>query len=512
MIAQYKRPSILETIPRDRHAVIEASAGTGKTFTIEHIVVDLLLRENVALNEILVLTFTERAADELRQRIRSKIEEILGIPDDDAPDRGERTAEFWWIDGDARQRLRRALQVFDTATIGTIHGFFGRVLTEHAFTNGRLFVGTLEDGRTLFDRGFKAALRRSLARPGDTSEMFALWLEQCQSQSAIEDLESLLWKCHDSHRRILPPFSIEEFRREIDQNPLFEIDLEAESERFKKALQGAGIKHAGTLKAILDRLKILADSIGRSGRSATTLLDKYFQKAVGWIGEKICDRDLGEPRAAEIAATILRLRGSLVSLEAALVQTGLPIVHEFLDRQKATSGEFDFDDLIMGVARALHDPGRGEDLTQAMRARYRFALIDEFQDTDELQWSFFERVFIHSGGQNILYLIGDPKQAIYGFRGADVFTYIEARELLSQIGSPRVPLIQNFRSSSALIRAYNHILDPSATPPFFDGEIQYDQPVEAGRELVAMEADGSPAVPIYLLKIEPKHAGYVIGQ
>ena len=88
-------------------------------------------------------------------------------------------------------------------------------------------------------------------------------------------------------------------------------------------------------------------------------------------------------------------------------------------------------------------------------------------------------MFVESGGRNLAYLIGDPKQAIYGFRGADVVTYIEARDLVEQAGSPRVPLTHNFRSTPDLIEAYNHILDPSATPPFFDGNIQYDTPVEA---------------------------------
>ena len=144
----------------------------------------------------------------------------------------------------------------------------------------------------------------------------------------------------------------------------------------------------------------------------------------------------------------------------------------------------------------------GNELIRAMRARYRFALIDEFQDTDELQWSFFQRVFVESEGRNLLYLIGDPKQSIYGFRGADVHTYLEARDCVQQAGKPLVPLTHNFRSTPELIGACNHILDSSADVPFFDGPIGYDRPVEAGKELVALLADGKPAAPIHLLKIE----------
>ena len=151
-----------------------------------------------------------------------------------------------------------------------------------------------------------------------------------------------------------------------------------------------------------------------------------------------------------------------------MVQTSLPIVRELLERHKATTGEFDFDDQIQGVALAL-DGKHGDELIRSMRAQYRFALIDEFQDTDELQWSFFERVFLESKGRNLVYLIGDPKQAIYGFRGADVHTYLEARDRVVEAGTPLVPLSENFRSTRALIDAYNFLLDSSAEPSFFDG-------------------------------------------
>ena len=194
MTAVFARPAILERISRENDAVIEASAGTGKTYTIEHLVVDFLLRGRVPLNEILVLTFTERAATELRERIRSKIEEILRSAED-AHDFGKGLSGAWLIDDGARQDLSRALFSFDAAPIGTIHGFFSRVLTESAFSTGRLFDGTLADGRALFSQAFKMALRRSFAvRPGMASDLLTLWLER--TQGGIDKLEGLLWTCY----------------------------------------------------------------------------------------------------------------------------------------------------------------------------------------------------------------------------------------------------------------------------------------------------------------------------
>ena len=136
---------------------------------------------------------------------------------------------------------------FDGASIGTIHGFFGRVLTEHAFTSGRLFDGTLEDGRALFGRAFKTALRRSLARrPSDAADLLALWLEQ--GHGGVEKLEALLWTCHASRRQILPSFSIDDLRGEIENNLIFAIDLPSEADAFKAALKAAKV-NANTINA-----------------------------------------------------------------------------------------------------------------------------------------------------------------------------------------------------------------------------------------------------------------------
>ena len=255
MPEHYHRPPVLERTPRNRHTVIEASAGTGKTFTIEHLVIDLLVHGDMPLEKILVLTFTERAATELRRRIRAKIEEILFNPCRDTNCHLKQPGNVWWIDAKATQRLTSALFSFDAASISTIHSFFNRVLIEHAFDTGRLFEGTLTDGRTLFTRAFKHVLRRSLARqPGGPAELLALWLEQTGKD--VEWLENRLYTCHISRRIILPHFSIDVFKREIETNHLFEIDLEAEAEQFKQALKAAKV-HGNTVRAIRARLALL---------------------------------------------------------------------------------------------------------------------------------------------------------------------------------------------------------------------------------------------------------------
>src|ERR1019366_1951729 len=197
------RPSVLRGVPLDRHAVIEASAGTGKTFTLEHLVVELVLTADVTLDRILVATFTEKATNELRVRVRAKLEELLAGRVADADEAQVRAGDFWTLDDAARARLARALHGFDGATIATIHAFCQRVLRENAFASGRLFEEQQVDGRDTFGRALRDALRSDVAR--DPAR--AVWLEAAlQAGWSIADLESLLWSCTQAKGELRPVF------------------------------------------------------------------------------------------------------------------------------------------------------------------------------------------------------------------------------------------------------------------------------------------------------------------
>ena len=502
MTTHFPRPAILDRIPHEHHAVIEASAGTGKTYTIEHIVVDLILRGRVPLTEILVLTFTERAATELRQRIRSKIESILLVADEGAKPVARQPGGGWLIDEAARQNLSRALLTFDGASIGTIHGFFGRVLTEHAFTSGRLFDGTLEDGRTLFGRAFKMALRRSLARrPSDAADLLALWLEQ--SRGGIEKLESLLWTCHSSRRRILPPFSVKAMHREIESNPLFDIDLTSEADQFK-----AGAQRGEDQCQYRQRDDASDDYPCRSDPGFRSKLADRTRRHISRRRQRSSPTDLkNRDLAGDVRNRSPKRSCVLIEhwsrLRPRSFRRACRSCRSFWNGTRLQPGSSTTTIRSRGL-RSHSTAVHGDELIRTMRARYRFALIDEFQDTDELQWSFFERVFIESEGRNLVYPDRRSQASDLRFpRGRRSYLPRGSRRV-EQAGTPLVPLMENFRSTRALIDAYNSMLDPSANPSFFDGEIRYDQPVTAGRELVALQADGSPATPIHLLKIEPR--------
>ncbi|HZU82848.1 MAG TPA: UvrD-helicase domain-containing protein, partial [Polyangiaceae bacterium] len=187
---------------------------------------------------------------------------------------------------------------------------------------------------------------------------------------------------------------------------------------------------------------------------------------------------------------------------AAVAHTVLPAVRGELARRKREAGQYDFDDMLGLVDQALHGP-RAAALASAMRERWRYVLIDEFQDTDETQWSIFRRAFFEreSTGGSVLYLLADPKQSIYRFRGADVHTYLRARDEVVAAGGARVALDHNYRATPGLVAAINAIFDPSADRPVFTGGIRYT-PVACGRPDRAMvDGAGRPLAPVQVMRL-----------
>jgi exodeoxyribonuclease V beta subunit len=418
---RYQKPESLARIPAGVHAVIEASAGTGKTYALEHLVLELLLVRKLPIEQILAVTFTDKAARELTDRVRSKLEELFRGGWREAP-ASVPDSLCWTIDEGARRLLEQALFSFDMASISTIHAFCQRVLTDHAFTHGRLFEQKAIPPLSAFSEAFRAALREDFPRDPRLRPWLDLWLRH---RGKIKPLEELLLECN---------------------------------------------------------------------------------KAGGRIRPELPEENLAQAAIAFGAGMPVRTPGGApVKIEAVVAGLFLPVVLARTHARKALTGEYDYDDMLAFVAESLDGP-RSDELVSVLRRRYRCALIDEFQDTDILQWKIFRKIFFESGGANPLFLIGDPKQAIYAFRGADVETYLTARGEILDAGGALVPLTENYRSTPGLIAATNAILDQSARDPFFTGAIRYDEPVTAARGgFTALDAAGKPAPPIHLLR--PVSAG-----
>jgi len=499
---RFARPDVLDAIPLASHAWIEASAGTGKTFTLEHLIVDLIVRAGARLDEILVLTFTEKATLEMRERVRATLVALVHAgPSDprvDPPDPSG-SANVWSLDDAALARLSEAVAGFEAASIHTIHGYCQRVLKEHAFRSRGLFEQTLTDTRAHFRRAVRAVLREAL-RPQDPAHAV---LRAALQQQTPAQLTSTLEQWAAEPGVLMPPASLSLVHAAAGvcaPAPRLHALLAAAREDGART-RGPLAEHLEALHACAVQVLGTTDLMDAAAHIATWSARPQGSKpAPQWIAER-ADKN---PALSRALAPFEVLLGSVPHFPMLVVQTLLPRVLAKAQAGKLAHGEMDFDDLLTRVRDAVTGDA-GEPLVAALRAQHRFAIVDEFQDTDATQWEIFRRLFFDGNerpadvplsARRALYLIGDPKQAIYAFRGADVHTYLKARDALAPY-SRRVVLTQNFRSTPGVIGAYNAIFARG----FFAGPIRYDAPVTCGNPgLTAQHVDGRPAAPLVLLR------------
>ena len=479
------RPSSLPS-PADRFVVVEASAGTGKTYFLEHRVVDLILA-GAELGQLLLVTFTEKAVAELRMRIRDLLDR-LSRADVDAP--GD---SVWEIDDDAKRRLRAAVTAFDHAPIFTIHGFCHRILVEDAFAARRLFEQTQVADEVAFDAAFGVLLREQFARVAADRDLLSAFL---QTNRTIEHLRELLLKCARADAPL---------RRQLDPAAARKAvaDLYASlGERHQRDTVLVPIKGTRERDYVGNRLEDVGIALAlRTPESPTAELlamVESVRKPMTELYERLQELRLGTPaamRAIESLAMVLQAG----SLDEAIAAAFLPKILARITADKSELGQFDYDDMLELVWEALRDDRRGPELAARLRTRMPWAMIDEFQDTDPVQWDIFRTIWVHPEAKGLT-IVGDPKQAIYGFRGADVQTYLHARDEMLRAGATRVALTVNRRSTERLVEAVNHLLVGNLGQPLLDPEhgIAYDAPVSASGDIDF--DDGKAPVMVFALQ------------
>ncbi|MGN6104953.1 MAG: UvrD-helicase domain-containing protein [Kofleriaceae bacterium] len=465
-----------------RLVVVEASAGTGKTFFLEHRVIDLILGAGAQLGHILLVTFTEKAVAELRLRIRDLLDR-LSRADRDAVTEDQ---PHWVLDEAARRSLRAAVTAFDHAPIFTIHGFCHRILIEDAFAARRLFDQSQVADEVAFDHAFAALLRERFARVSPDRDLLGAFLETGRT---VDKLRDILLGCARAGQdaRVRGHLDPDDVRDAA--GPLY-------------ALLGTEDRRAALLRALplngndrrwvppwLDSIGAALDRVGPAGPDAApprllAALDELRDPA-----SQLLKRVAASDAHGELAAALRRV-ATTVSLDEAIASELLPPILARISDDKAERGLFDYDDMLQLVWRALNGPRRDE-LAARLRARTPWAMIDEFQDTDPVQWNIFRTVWMHAEARGLA-IVGDPKQAIYGFRGADVNTYLAARDEMLRAGATRVALDVNRRSTAPLVEAVNQILIANPLMPLLDGSIAYDEPVRASGDVVCED----PRAPI----------------
>ncbi|TDR76679.1 exodeoxyribonuclease V subunit beta [Paludibacterium purpuratum] len=470
--------------------LIEASAGTGKTWTIAALYTRLLLEADAdgqvpAIDQLLVVTYTKAATAELRGRLRDRLRALVAVLEGSASDdpfllaMAERHPP-----GAARilalSRLNAAIVGFDTAAIYTIHGFCQRALSDAAFASGQSFHAELiqDDSQRLLDAVddywrrhvlSDALLAGLLAESGETPER---WLADIRPYLAKPYLAvdrppgaglaaarralDICWQSlRDGRDDCQAAFELLQRAEGLNARS-FGVEtrtLLAQTVMRLLAVEGAAPALSGSERKLLDKLTpaVLA-------RAANKGFTPPSHPAFARIGDWLAAWDAYQQAAV---LEITRLKLDLIDW-----------LGDELARRRQAERTRSFDDLLTDLYDALRDPVRGPVLAAQLAGSFHAALIDEFQDTDPVQYHIFRNSFIERGRP--VFLVGDPKQAIYSFRGADVFAYLEARA--DTLPQNRYTLDVNRRSQSALVDAVNALF--ARPKPFVLPEIGY-QPVAA---------------------------------
>ncbi|WP_125778986.1 exodeoxyribonuclease V subunit beta [Pseudoalteromonas rubra] len=481
-----------QTMPLLGHNLIEASAGTGKTYTITGLYLRYLLglvdaqsqTTPLSVEQILVVTFTDAATQEIKDRVRKRIvqarDALLGGGCDDAlisallAQVADQEAAYHLLDAAAKS--------MDEAAIFTIHGFCQRMLKQHAFESNLSFnLEFILDDSELFNAAVEDHWRR-FVYPLDADKTELVLSHFSHPQALAKRLYPLLKR---GDARLAP---------ELD----LAVVLEQRAEYQRRA--------AGFKQQLLnsDFFQVLRDSgISKSkapGRPANiqALIDYcmgddwYFEFGSSkhsfalWGEAQLSDpknytktgKPIVHPALGWFDEMALLHQNVSKGLPIALLQHALKEVRALMSQAKLEHSLISPDDLLQNLHQALHG-AQGETLAKKIAQLYPVAMIDEFQDTDPIQFGIFSRIYGTEGAQGLT-MIGDPKQAIYGFRGADIFTYIGAKHQVDE--TRQFTLDKNYRSARRVVSAVNAIFTAQADSFIFNRDIPFIEVDAAGKD------------------------------
>ena len=462
-------------LPLFGNALIEASAGTGKTYTIAALYLRAVLghgahteaaeaggRTPLLPPQILVVTFTEAATSELTERIRQRLSGAARyfrgeLPEAD-PVLQQLAADYppaQWPH--CALQLELAVQWMDEAAISTIHGWCNRMLSEHAFDSGSRFEEELSTDQSELMTQVVEDYWRCFVYPLAT-EALLRWQRSFQTPASLQQALYAVWR-----EQPLPvsnePTALISTEQQQRQEQLIalkkpwpawvpELAVLIEQARSEKRLNGTKMR-ADYVQKWLDGILAFANDpaadkldIGTGSRRLTP--------------EGIADACKGEPLqhpAFAAMAALVKALEQLPDCTEDLRQHALNWCQQRFEHSQRQLGCFGFDDMLDRLHQALQSE-RGAVLAERIRKQFPLALIDEFQDTDPTQYGIFQQIYPLTTPRTDcgLLLIGDPKQAIYAFRGADIYTYLQAK----QATAPRhYSLDTNFRSTKSMVETVN---------------------------------------------------------
>ncbi len=529
----------IDTFPLHGSRLIEASAGTGKTFTIALLYARLILQHGgvnaferpLTPPDILVITFTEAATEELKDRVRRRLVEAADcfLQDPAGIDPAQRPTDPLLAlrhdyDPSVWPRCARLLQLaaewMDEAAISTIHGWCYRMLREHAFDTGNLFHQTLlendaellqavtEDYWRIHFYGLPPAAADAITGALKDPEALARRLRSLlgvtqppllhggEPVTAPQDLDALLGALADWAERRQ---SLEDRARQLWQQDA--DTLEQLLHEWRDHLQKNNYDPARG-PSLEERLAGLRTWTAGGDRPAGF---RYFGSGNFRLKQSAQGAEPKHPAFQAIAELLAheenRPGDDTVGLDKLLLVHARDWVADQLHRRLQRRAEIGFNDMLRLLDEALQQDDTGT-LARRLRTRYPVALVDEFQDTDPLQYRILSAIYEPeaNSADRALVMIGDPKQAIYSFRGADIGTYLSARRATA---GRHYTLGRNFRSARSMVSAVNRLFERGEH--WESGAFRYRtaeddplpfHPVSAHGTSEQLQLQGRPATPL----------------
>ncbi|PIU47884.1 MAG: hypothetical protein COS94_05125 [Candidatus Hydrogenedentes bacterium CG07_land_8_20_14_0_80_42_17] len=449
-------------IDLDSNGIIVASAGTGKTYTLENLFLRILVEKRLPIEKILAVTFTEKSAAEMRDRIRRRLSERIREMSATGNNSGE-----------LRHFLDETINNFRSANISTIHGFCNKILNEFPFETGAAPDRTLIDDKQVLSDAFeelKSHFWREINLFGCSSEEI---LELYGfGQKFDERILELSQKYIPSWITLLPSLlKPDEYLKEIQKiiKKLFEW---RDTKEFSNFVQRFSLLNfnASSRKSIVEKILSPLCSELQESKSWIEFAISFIRlsKSISYgrfeDNSYLCiipdkwnksgsNLDSVAPEVPELSSKLEGLHKAITNFQMSSYMELIKRTRETADAIKISRGWMTYQDMILEVESAI---SRSSDLKNLLKERFNYVLIDEAQDTDGIQWSIFRSIFLEDKEHKI-FLIGDPKQSIYRFRGADIESYFEAAKEISENGGKTYSLSITYRHPTQLIECFNNL-------------------------------------------------------
>jgi len=508
--------------PIHKPYLLEASAGTGKTFSIENLIARLILEEDpflkdaISIDKILVVTFTRAATRDLKERVQENLRKVRYAL------KGRMENSPWGYvnailnagDAEIRKAIRRveqALFAFDQAQIFTIHAFCARMLYDFGFEAGILIDREEEQ----LSNSHLIRIIRDFFRTGLHPEVYSpeqvkiLLNHYKKNMDQLE--EALLFQMKRGFAIAeIDPFFIdfEAFRkimgRLVAEDSFSGSRLREDFERQKGSYKVPKIaknqkdfhQKMEEFAALFDKKTWEASDFDSLIKEGVYPIEAFQVENLKKNKKKPLNEDLHYPNLPEILSKELKPLVEKAACPFTILARMAKDCRTMMRRYCSEEEKFRFDDFLIAMEESLKRPS----FADKVRKKYRAAIIDEFQDTDPVQWKIFDALFLKESNPHFyLYLVGDPKQSIYAFRQADIYTYLSAAEAIGE--KNQASLDCNFRSTPELVQALNHLFKSAPrflTLPRVGGALDYPE-VKASNRLKGLSIeDGKGSVHFWL--------------